>query len=85
MARRPKFRPEIRRIKLNPEQAVLTCPCYNTAHHWTSNVNRDFAHMSPAALCDYGAKSTRTEVQCVPQHSSAPLTFTAGVSGVSSS
>jgi hypothetical protein len=30
MSRRPKFKPEIRRIKLNPEQAVLQCSCYNT-------------------------------------------------------
>lgn len=28
MPRKPKFRPEIRRIKLNPEQAVLACTCY---------------------------------------------------------
>ena len=28
MPRKPKFRPEIRRIKLNPEQAVLQCGCY---------------------------------------------------------
>jgi hypothetical protein len=26
--RKPKFRPEIRRVKLNPEQAVLNCECY---------------------------------------------------------
>ena len=26
--RRMKFRPEITRVKLNPEQAVLTCNCY---------------------------------------------------------
>lgn len=30
MPRKPKFRPEIRRIKLNPEQAVLQCTCYST-------------------------------------------------------
>ncbi|MBU1366214.1 MAG: hypothetical protein KJ711_00165 [Candidatus Omnitrophica bacterium] len=27
--RRLKFSPEITRVKLNPEQAVLTCDCYN--------------------------------------------------------
>jgi len=26
--RKPKFRPKITRIKLNPEQAVLSCYCY---------------------------------------------------------
>ena len=34
MARKPKFKPEIRRIKLNPEQAVLTCNCYSRAMWW---------------------------------------------------
>ena len=30
MPRKPKFRPEIRRVKLNPEQAVLLCDCYDS-------------------------------------------------------
>ena len=29
MGRKPKFRPVITRIKLNPEQAVLTCDCFS--------------------------------------------------------
>jgi hypothetical protein len=28
MPRKPKFKPVIRRVKLNPEQAVLQCDCY---------------------------------------------------------
>lgn len=28
MSRKPKFNPEITRVKLNPEQAVLACPCW---------------------------------------------------------
>ena len=28
--RKPKFRPEISRVKLNPEQAVLVCDCYTS-------------------------------------------------------
>ena len=28
MSRKPKFRPEITRVKLNPEQAVLACTCF---------------------------------------------------------
>ncbi len=31
MSRKPKFNPEITRVKLNPEQAVLLCTCY-TGH-----------------------------------------------------
>lgn len=32
MPRKPKFRPVITRIKLNPEQAVLSCNCYGWGH-----------------------------------------------------
>lgn len=28
MPKKPKFKPEITRVKLNPEQAVLACACY---------------------------------------------------------
>ena len=28
MSRKPKFNPEIKQVKLNPEQAVLNCSCY---------------------------------------------------------
>jgi len=28
MSRKPKFKPEITRVRLNPEQAVLACSCY---------------------------------------------------------
>jgi hypothetical protein len=35
MSRRPKFKPEIRRIKLNPEQAVLACSCYANGHRYS--------------------------------------------------
>ncbi|MFH1902398.1 MAG: hypothetical protein ABIK26_09125 [Candidatus Omnitrophota bacterium] len=33
--RKMKFRPEITRVKLNPEQAVLTCNCFERG--WTTN------------------------------------------------
>ena len=31
MVKKPKFRPKMSRIKLNPEQAVLTCDCYTSS------------------------------------------------------
>ncbi len=34
MPRKPKFRPVITRVKLNPEQAVLSCSC------WMGQANR---------------------------------------------
>ncbi len=30
MPKKPKFKPEITRVALNPEQAVLVCNCYDT-------------------------------------------------------
>jgi nitrite reductase/ring-hydroxylating ferredoxin subunit len=33
MSKKPKFKPEITRIALNPEQAVLTCQCYNASFY----------------------------------------------------
>jgi hypothetical protein len=29
MVKKPKFKPVITRVRLNPEQAVLACNCYN--------------------------------------------------------
>lgn len=33
MLRKPKFRPVITRVKLNPEQAVLFCTCYSDGNY----------------------------------------------------
>ena len=32
MPKKPKFKPEITRVKLNPEQAVLACSCPSTGY-----------------------------------------------------
>ncbi|MBN3038786.1 MAG: hypothetical protein JW869_05135 [Candidatus Omnitrophica bacterium] len=32
MAKKQKFNPQITRVKLNPEQAVLACACYNSGY-----------------------------------------------------
>ena len=34
MSGKPKFKPEITRVKLNPEQAVLSCNCFNGGWQW---------------------------------------------------
>lgn len=48
MSRRPKFRPEITRVKLNPEQAVLSCQCYTGVGFIVEGV---FALSSLRTLC----------------------------------
>jgi len=32
MLKKKRFKPVITQVKLNPEQAVLTCYCYNTGY-----------------------------------------------------
>jgi hypothetical protein len=34
MPKNPKFKPEIMRVKLNPEQAVLSCACYDAGYRY---------------------------------------------------
>jgi len=37
MPQKTKFKPEITRINLDPEQAVLSCTCYNTSYKFVTN------------------------------------------------
>jgi len=39
MKKKSKFKPMITRIKLNPEQAVLACTCYNVGRRATAGAN----------------------------------------------
>ncbi len=57
MGRKPKFKPEITRVKLNPEQAVLTCFCYNTGY-WGGV----FGNITIAPSCFVASKSIRAEL-----------------------
>ncbi len=38
MPRKPKFRPRIMRVKLNPEQAVLLCSCFSVGLQQTMSM-----------------------------------------------
>ena len=50
MSRKPKFNPEITRVKLNPEQAVLVCDCYNQDRKAGAGADKPY--------CVYGPKGT---------------------------
>jgi|GEM_PF-1980430 len=50
---KPKFKPIITRIKLNPEQAVLACACYSAGRSWA----RARARTTPVA-CSGGTRRT---------------------------
>lgn len=47
MHKRPRFNPEITRVELNPEQAVLVCVCFEPGFYWVPGAPRgttkDFA------------------------------------------
>jgi len=59
MPKKPKYRPEIARIKLNPEQAVLTCVCFRTrggkTGYWGEN-DRSPNHDSWIGCAFYSGK-----------------------------
>jgi hypothetical protein len=43
MSKKMKFKPRITRVKLNPEQAVLTCDCYDTGENWSTTSGKSKA------------------------------------------
>ncbi len=76
MSRKPKFKPVITRIKLNPEQAVLSCNCYDTrvsffnTLYWNPN--------APSTMCQGSYKSKSSSVipgACGASGSSIAVTY----------
>jgi len=61
MPKKLKFKPEITRIKLNPEQAVLSCACYNTGNDYRES-GTDQADGSSNSCCN--GKSIATHWPC---------------------
>ena len=57
MSRKPKFKPEITRVKLNPEQAVLTCDCWSANEKYSDGLGSNLMRISAGAgLCVAGAR-----------------------------
>jgi len=48
MPKKPKFKPNITKVKLNPEQAVLACGCWDTMRAWEYFPYRKSGIMSPS-------------------------------------
>ena len=73
MPKKLKFKPEITRIKLNPEQAVLSCTCYDTGYQATvsgsvlANGDADYACNGKGYLwhwaCNPGGSGTPRSVK----------------------
>lgn len=55
MAEKIKFKPEITRIRLNPEQAVIACSCYNAGQ-----VAGLTTCLKTSTVCDGESKVTRS-------------------------
>jgi len=51
MSRKPKFKPVITRIKLNPEQAVLACACYAASHVLSGTAHNLWNYAIPYVIC----------------------------------
>jgi hypothetical protein len=62
MPSRLKFKPKITRVKLNPEQAVLTCVCYSGGYDASRTAANRRAGGSVVTVCNSGgsARVTRT-------------------------
>ncbi|MDD5078705.1 MAG: hypothetical protein PHH68_08030 [Candidatus Omnitrophica bacterium] len=62
MAQKMKFKPVITRIKLNPEQAVLSCACFSGGYMSGGGARKpDTCFLSPTKSTS-NSKSTSTAV-----------------------
>jgi hypothetical protein len=64
MPRKPKFKPTVTRVKLNPEQAVLACGCWSTGttvqYNWSVFYGLHDSGGSAAHQYCYGVKTLWT-------------------------
>jgi len=52
MFKKLKFKPEVTRVKLNPEQAVLNCPCARYGRTWSASVNDGDNYGGTSTVCN---------------------------------
>jgi len=62
MSRKAKFKPEITRVKLNPEQAVLECPC------WTASYIYDAGGRNKSDVCNVGGYTRPDTTSAASSH-----------------
>lgn len=70
MPKKPKFKPLITRVKLNPEQAILQCSCYLSGSRIDSP--DDVAGTTLITFCLIPAKTTLDWYRCVAQEPKGP-------------
>ena len=73
MSRKPKFKPVVTRIKLNPEQAVLSCSCYNTGNYpMNAGTQTTFVGISSASCQALNVKGGMQAYVCQPMPDVTP-------------
>lgn len=60
MRQKPKFKPQIFRVKLNPEQAVLTCRCYDRVGYTYEGGGYHRTDYEPDYMCSGYSKGRTT-------------------------
>lgn len=55
MSKKPKLKPEITRVELNPEQAVLACTCYYTGWQYVQSARH--YEGTRGTVCNSSARS----------------------------
>jgi len=63
---KPKFKPEICRVKLNQEQAVLTCSCYDQGQQWVHDSSPSVKGVG-VGPSPKGRKGRTSPLACMPQ------------------
>jgi hypothetical protein len=64
MGRKLKFKPTITRVKLNPEQAVLTCGCYTTGGRWSGRASAGYGETTQCATTGVRGDGTSLRYEC---------------------
>ena len=77
MPRKPKFRPEIRRVRLNHEQSVLACSCYNSPQClvYVTNYRATGGYEGVHTLCRYDLHKTIESRACHREYEYSPGSY----------
>lgn len=85
MPRKPRFKPEITRVKLNPEQAVLACACFAGGYRWAEQQYMAWFGVRRQG-CMAIARVTSAGEPCVDMNSYGRwLSYVTGTNGAASS
>jgi len=82
MGRKPKFKPIITRVKLNPEQAVLSCDCWTQLTRWLAT---NYTARSGSRLTQYCTGTAKQYANTYPCNATGGLAYYRSTGGSASS